>query len=161
MSIKDFKTLCPSVLNNTYQKKEIDDYVFEDIVPPKDSYSRHLIKEREEWYSKFYKKSEDFNLVFFDPDNGLQVNSIPPGRSLSCKYVFLNEIQKVVKRKQNVLIYQHRNRQNYDNQLKTKKDLLSNISPPSNILVMSKKLGQETVYKLHPMRYFLESYHTT
>ena len=137
-SVMEFKNLCPSVLNNTIQAFE-KDYVYEEIVPPKSSNSRNLISERIKWCSEFYQKSKDFDLVFFDSDNGLQVDSIPLGQSKACKYVFLKEIKCIFERKQNVLLYQHRNRQKYDVQLDIKKKQLSQLLPNPHISVFNGK----------------------
>ena len=45
-------------------------------------------------------------LVFFDPDNGLEV-SLPKGRKNSSKYLYLDEVAAVYRTGKSVLIYQH------------------------------------------------------
>lgn len=47
------------------------------------------------------------DLVFFDPDNGLEVPSLRIGRKNSSKYVYLDEISAFFKAGKSVLIYQH------------------------------------------------------
>lgn len=49
----------------------------------------------------------DTDLVFFDPDNGLEVPSLRAGRKNSSKYVFLDEIRTFYETGKSVLIYQH------------------------------------------------------
>ena len=49
----------------------------------------------------------DVDLVFFDPDNGLDVPSVPTGRKKSSKYLYLDEVRAFRERGQSVLIYQH------------------------------------------------------
>lgn len=51
------------------------------------------------------------DLVFFDPDNGLEVKSCRPGRRDSCKYLFWPEVQQTFDTGASVLIYQHFPRQ--------------------------------------------------
>jgi hypothetical protein len=47
------------------------------------------------------------DLVFFDPDNGLEVRSLPKGRKGSNKFVYHDEIADYYSRGQSVLVYQH------------------------------------------------------
>ena len=47
------------------------------------------------------------DLVFFDPDNGIEIKSRPVGRRHSNKYVFLNELQAHWTAGKSLLIYQH------------------------------------------------------
>ena len=46
-------------------------------------------------------------LLFFDPDNGLEVQSRPWGRKDSCKYLYWREVQEVFRGGHSVLIFQH------------------------------------------------------
>jgi hypothetical protein len=47
------------------------------------------------------------DLVFFDPDNGIEVKSKPYGRKDSCKYLYWCEIGDFWKAGHSLLIYQH------------------------------------------------------
>jgi len=49
----------------------------------------------------------DRDLVFFDPDNGLEVKAVPIGRKRSNKYVFESEIGDHYRGGRSALIYQH------------------------------------------------------
>lgn len=49
----------------------------------------------------------DTDLVFFDPDNGIEVASVRPGRKNSSKYVYLDEIAAFYASGKSVLVYQH------------------------------------------------------
>jgi hypothetical protein len=49
----------------------------------------------------------DRDLVFFDPDNGLEVKSVLKGRKRSNKYVLLDEIADQYRAGRSTLIYQH------------------------------------------------------
>lgn len=53
----------------------------------------------------------DRDLVFFDPDNGLEVKSVSKGRKRSSKYAFLDEIADHYRAGRSVLVYQHLDRQ--------------------------------------------------
>jgi len=47
------------------------------------------------------------DLVFFDPDNGIEVKSKPCGRKDSSKYLYWDEIERFWKAGHSLLIYQH------------------------------------------------------
>ena len=57
-------------------------------------------------------KDESINLVFFDPDNGIEIKSI--NSKNKHKYVLLSEIAETYKSGRSVLVYQHFGRQNRD-----------------------------------------------
>ena len=48
----------------------------------------------------------DADLVFFDPDNGLEV-SLPKGRKNSSKYLYLDEVAAFYEAGKSLLVYQH------------------------------------------------------
>lgn len=47
------------------------------------------------------------DLIFFDPDNGLEVSSLPKGRKNSSKYLYLDEVAAFYASGKSLLIYQH------------------------------------------------------
>ncbi len=65
---------------------------------------------REEWREQMLVKARERDLVFFDPDNGIEVKSRPVGRKGSSKYVFWEEIEGVWSGGSSVLLYQHLSR---------------------------------------------------
>src|SRR5919106_3547796 len=62
---------------------------------------------RREWFKRALATTQDCDLVFLDPDNGLEVPSLLPGSSKSHKYALMHEVQALLARGQSVLIYQH------------------------------------------------------
>lgn len=50
-------------------------------------------------------------LLFFDPDNGLEVPSVPRGRRNSAKYLYWTEVEQGYNRGHSLVIYQHFPRQ--------------------------------------------------
>lgn len=52
------------------------------------------------------KEFRDTDLIFFDPDNGLEV-SLPKGRKNSSKYLYLDEVAEFYALGKSLLIYQH------------------------------------------------------
>ncbi len=49
----------------------------------------------------------DADLIFLDPDNGLEVSSLPKGRRNSSKYLYLDEVASFYASSKSLLIYQH------------------------------------------------------
>jgi|ERR1051326_224245 hypothetical protein len=76
---------------------------------------RHLsradrIGHRTMWLEGCLRATRDSDLVFFDPDNGLEVTSVPKHHLRSGKYMYWDELLPFWKRKQSLLIYHHLNR---------------------------------------------------
>ena len=65
------------------------------------------IQSRECYFTALKRVAEGADLVFFDPDNGIEVKSIPKGRTRSSKYIYWNEIEETYHSGQSLLIYQH------------------------------------------------------
>jgi hypothetical protein len=89
------------------QKKNLlpNTQFFDDLVPDGQS-------SREEWLTKALTKFTGIDLLFFDPDNGIEVKSKGMGRRGSNKYVFWREIQVAWSCGSSLLIFQHFPREN-------------------------------------------------
>jgi len=73
-------------------------------------YSRLLSdskEQREQYFKDFLCCAHHSELVFFDPDNGLEVPSRPYGRKHSSKYLYWNELTETWNTHNSVLLYQH------------------------------------------------------
>ena len=77
--------------------------------------------ERQQYFHQFLLVAEGSELVFFDPDNGLEVKSKPCGRKDSCKYLYWHELLKIYRAGHSVLLYQHFPR-------KKRADFISNLA---------------------------------
>jgi len=65
------------------------------------------IKLREAYFNRFLEFTKGADLIFFDPDNGLEVKSVPLGRKNSSKYLYWNEVKTSYRAGHSILIYQH------------------------------------------------------
>jgi hypothetical protein len=65
---------------------------------------------RNEWFSDALTKTADADLIFLDPDNGIECASVKRTGNKGPKYVFWDEIDTFVERGQSVVIYHHLNR---------------------------------------------------
>jgi hypothetical protein len=65
---------------------------------------------RAAWLTKCLALTKTTDLVFFDPDNGIEVASIPKRHPKAGKYIYLDEIAPFWRRGQALMIYHHLNR---------------------------------------------------
>jgi alpha-methylacyl-CoA racemase len=63
--------------------------------------------ERIQYCREFLAAARGCDLVFFDPDNGLEVPSTPYGRTGSSRYLFWHELADAFQAGHSVLVYQH------------------------------------------------------
>lgn len=80
------------------------------VLPDAVFFNRMLVDrlaERRRFFDDVARAFADCNLVFFDPDNGLDVRSVQKGRKDSAKYVCRDEIAAFWQAGRSVLIYQH------------------------------------------------------
>lgn len=63
------------------------------------------------WFKRALAKLSATDLIFFDPDNGLDVRSRPKGRLNSSKYLYRDELAAAYAARHSVLLYQHFPRQ--------------------------------------------------
>jgi len=59
------------------------------------------------YFQQLTELARGCDLVFFDPDNGIEVKSKPCGRKGSCKYLYWREMEAFRKAGHSLLIYQH------------------------------------------------------
>jgi hypothetical protein len=63
--------------------------------------------QRRQYFAEFRVCAAEHDLVFFDPDNGIEVRSVPYGSRHSCKYIYWSELADTFAQGQSLLIYQH------------------------------------------------------
>lgn len=62
---------------------------------------------RQRFFQEFLDFAHGADLVFFDPDNGLEVKSVPMGRKNSSKYLYWSEVEAAYGAGHSLIIYQH------------------------------------------------------
>lgn len=65
---------------------------------------------RTKWISRALVATANCSLVFFDPDNGFEISSVPKYGPKAGKYVFWDELSSFWDRGQSLIIYHHLNR---------------------------------------------------
>lgn len=81
-----------------------------DVLPATSFYDRLLTDvavERRRYFAEMLEHFRSTGLIFFDPDNGLEVRSKPLGRRGSCKYLYWHELVDAYNSGHSVLVYQH------------------------------------------------------
>ncbi len=76
---------------------------------PSASYFTSLLTDgnREEYFARFDQQLRQRQILFFDPDNGMEVRSVPKGKKGSQKYLYWREAEHFYSRGHSLLIYQH------------------------------------------------------
>lgn len=62
---------------------------------------------RRAYFEGLWSRLRRDDLVFFDPDNGLEVASVPKQRRGSSKYLYWDEFRRAVEEGRSVCVYQH------------------------------------------------------
>jgi hypothetical protein len=65
---------------------------------------------REGWLHECLRQTQNCDLVFFDPDNGLEIGSVPKHHPRAGKYIYWDELAAFWERGNALLIYHHLNR---------------------------------------------------
>ena len=71
-----------------------------------DAERRRRIEHRKMWWQRGFDRTSGCQVIFFDPDNGLEVTVPEYGRK-GPKYTFIDEVVPFYKRGQSLVIYQH------------------------------------------------------
>ena len=80
------------------------------ILPSTTYFSRLLTddeSERQKYFADLATGIPGTDLVFFDPDNGIEVNSVKYCKKNSCKYIYWHELKESFDAGYSLLIYQH------------------------------------------------------
>jgi hypothetical protein len=102
--------------------------------------------ERELWYRAGFKQLETCDIIFFDPDNGLEVESVRKYSDKGPKYVWHDEVIDYYQRGQSLIIYNHRSREPQEKYLK-RFDRIRAMTPDSNnVLVLRYRRGTTRDY---------------
>jgi hypothetical protein len=92
--------------------------------------------ERTAWLEKMCESFAKTEIVFFDPDNGLEVKSKPWKTTASPKHLYWREVAKVWAGGQSVVIYQHFPREPRNKFVKEMKDRLKKKTNCSSVFAL-------------------------
>ncbi len=94
------------------------------------------IEHRRQWVENGLKKLKECDVVFFDPDNGLEVKSHKNYSNKGIKYVFYDEIAPYYERGQSLIIYQHQTREKEEKYLERLKKIKDCLKETNEIFYM-------------------------
>jgi hypothetical protein len=107
------------------------------------------LSKRQEWLKNAIKTVKLCNIVFLDPDNGLEINSCKKMSLMkSGKYAYYSEIKKLFEGKDACVIYHHLNRnKKHKEQIESRvKDLREKIDSTGKIFALRYKPYSPRVY---------------
>lgn len=91
---------------------------------------------RQAWFRESQSKLDQAEIIFLDPDNGIQLNRRKKGESNAVKYVFTDEIEAYFRSGKSLIIYNHRDRrprQEYNRKILINQKL---VSHPNDLQVI-------------------------
>jgi hypothetical protein len=100
----------------------------EPLVFPVGMQFQDLEKIRHDWCVAAQAATDGVDLVFVDPDNGIECESVTKTSKKGPKYVYWDDIDAFVGRKQSVVIYHHPNRKRGCSHPKQIEDIRSQMS---------------------------------
>jgi hypothetical protein len=116
-----FHHLAQTVLHDGV--RNVSEIEASDLLPSCCFHSELVPEDREarvDYHQHAMESARGCDLVFFDPDNGIEVKSKPYGRKGSSKYLYWGEIEGFWDAGHSLLIYQHFPRVNRDLFMETK-----------------------------------------
>lgn len=93
-------------------------------------------EERENWFKESLSQLKSADIIFLDPDNGIQTDKVRKTQIKAIKYVFKDEIKEYYELGKSLIIYNHRDRKpksEYDRKIT---DSLGQINSPDGIKVL-------------------------
>jgi uncharacterized protein YcgL (UPF0745 family) len=93
--------------------------------------------DRNEWFTLLSEQARKSDLVFIDPDNGLEIKSRPYGRKNSSKFSYWREVQALWISGKSLLIYQHFIRENRSTYIQRRLEDLKAATPGSFVEAFS------------------------
>lgn len=83
---------------------------FSEPLPRTTGNARQRVADRVAWFDRARRSVQGCDLIFLDPDNGLEVASVPLSSPLAAKYASLFEVRQLLDAHGAVVLYQHGDR---------------------------------------------------
>ena len=98
---------------------------------------QEVVAQRRRWVQTARRNTADCDILFLDPDNGLEIPSEPMTRFNAPKYTYLEEVQQFFGRGQSLVIYQHRNHEGTkETQFASRREQLQQLLDPADIFAL-------------------------
>ncbi|KQC05335.1 MAG: hypothetical protein APR53_08115 [Methanoculleus sp. SDB] len=98
----------------------------------------HSLREnaRNEWFAGSLADLSDADIIFLDPDNGIQPDSLKKSHKRAGKYFFRDECREYFARGTSLILYQHRNRKPQERYDEDIRKLHQAIDPSAKVFVL-------------------------
>ena len=83
------------------------------------------LEPRKDYFKRAWSEMADQPLIFFDPDNGIEVPSVPRVRRRSAKHIYWDEIKDAYEQVHSLVIYQHFPRRKRDDFIREQSDQIA------------------------------------
>lgn len=116
------------------QKRRVSLIEDSGLLPKADYFSPQVpdsTSDRSGWFTSLFEQAQESELIFLDPDDGLEVKSKFYGREDSRKFVYWREIEALWSSGKSLLIYQHFIRENRINFIQRMLQALRDATPDS------------------------------
>ncbi len=101
--------------------------IFVNTIAPETLFERQL------WFKQASAALAETDLIFFDPDNGIEVGSVAKGRRNSSKYVYRDELAATYCAGHSLLVYQHFQRKERESFIRDVAGDLRRVTPDAEI----------------------------
>lgn len=134
--------------------------VFEDVLQIKHinalSEAGRKLREvhRKEWFEKSLKELGQCDIIFCDPDNGIETKSLSKTSKDSVKYVFIDEIERVVNTGHSVIVYNHGDRSKEEDYKERFKEIYQCVSDQTQLKVI-----RYNRYSVRDYLFFIQNEH--
>lgn len=91
-------------------KRTVQNAMLWNVLPGASYYGELVVDDtgqRNSYFEEALRRLDNVDLLFFDPDNGLEVSKPKYGNSESSKYLYWREVEEAYASKHSLLIYQH------------------------------------------------------
>jgi hypothetical protein len=118
-----------------------------DILPKVHHYYRKAIpysadtpagrqKDRENWGNESLKAFDGADVIFLDPDNGIEIPTVQMTQAKAVKYAFIDEVKRYYDKGRSVIIYNHRNHDQLKNFAQTCVELKRKVRLKRDLIVL-------------------------
>lgn len=117
-----------------------DTVYFSEPMPRVPGDARHRTASRAAWFARARQSLADCDVVFVDPDNGLEVPSVPMASPLAAKYAAISELLELLDAHSGVVLYQHADRTPWAQQRKRICEQITSVAP-GPLVIRSLRFG--------------------
>lgn len=93
-------------------------------------------KFRDDWFNRSLEKFSNCDVIFCDPDNGIETKSLSKTSKDSVKYIFSNEIIGMINRGYTLIIFNHRDRSKESDYKQRFKEIYQEINGKAKLRVL-------------------------